>query len=256
MKYDLTFQNDSDIRLSGHVSWVGRSSVEIVVWLEQKVEDRWRKLTRALFLMACRNATNTAAAIVNPLQPANEEEKKIHLGGESETLIRITIWINSNIIFSISDRKRQRIQLQKESIFNQGPSAFEQKLIHNIFMKTMDLNDNAFNVRKIPKGKWTFRDTWNETVSVSVSAVLIRFQNLATNILELSWIQEQTEKFRIETASSWKENSWIYFVTKDYFNSFQALFGWNRLVRQRQFVIFIVFEYFVASNFYSARFQT
>lgn len=65
------------------MSWVGRSSVEVVVWLEQKIQDRWRKLTRALFLMASRNATNTAAAIVNPLQPANEEEKRIYTGGES-----------------------------------------------------------------------------------------------------------------------------------------------------------------------------
>lgn len=66
------------------MSWVGRSSVEVVVWLEQKIQDRWRKLTRALFLMACRNATNTAAAIVNPLQPANDEEKRIYTGGESK----------------------------------------------------------------------------------------------------------------------------------------------------------------------------
>ncbi|XP_055309213.1 acyl-coenzyme A thioesterase 9, mitochondrial-like isoform X2 [Sitodiplosis mosellana] len=128
-------KNDSDIRLSGHVSWVGRSSVEVVVWLEQKFQGRWRKLTRALFLMACRNATNSAAAIVNPLNPENDGEKKIFTGGEN--------------------RKRKRIQLQKESIFHgQEPSAFEQKLIHNIFMKTMDLNNKnkTFNVRKIPSG--------------------------------------------------------------------------------------------------------
>ena len=34
--------------------------------------------------MASRNATNTAAAIVNPLHPANEEEKRIYTGGESK----------------------------------------------------------------------------------------------------------------------------------------------------------------------------
>lgn len=51
-----------------------------------------------------------------------------------------------------SDRKRKRIQLQNESIFQQEPSAFEQKLIHNIFVKTMDLNNKTFNVRKIPPG--------------------------------------------------------------------------------------------------------
>lgn len=64
------------------MSWVGRTSVEVVVWLEQMIQGRWRKLTRALFLMACRNATNTAAAIVNPLKPANDEEKRIFDGGE------------------------------------------------------------------------------------------------------------------------------------------------------------------------------
>lgn len=79
-----SIQNDSDIRLSGHVSWVGRSSVEVVVWLEQKIGGKWRKLTRALFLMAARNATNTSAAIVNPLHPANDEEQRIFDGGESE----------------------------------------------------------------------------------------------------------------------------------------------------------------------------
>lgn len=86
---DIIPKNDQDIRLSGHVSWVGRSSVEVVVWLEQNIQGRWRKLTRALFLMACRNATNTAAAIVNPLRPGSDEEQMIFTGGESEFCI---IW--------------------------------------------------------------------------------------------------------------------------------------------------------------------
>lgn len=55
-------------------------------------------------------------------------------------------------LFCIVDRKRRRIQHQKESIFNQEPNAFEQKLIHNIFMKTMDINNKSFNVRNIPSG--------------------------------------------------------------------------------------------------------
>lgn len=66
---------------------MGRTSVEVVVWLEQKLHGIWRKLTRALFLMACRNATNTQAAVVNPLQPATEEERKIYAGGERMTEI-------------------------------------------------------------------------------------------------------------------------------------------------------------------------
>lgn len=58
----------------------------------------------------------------------------------------------------VSDRKRRRIQLQKESIFNQEPNAFEQKLIHSIFMTTMDCNNRTFNVRNIPPGAMWMED--------------------------------------------------------------------------------------------------
>jgi acyl-coenzyme A thioesterase 9 len=56
---DLEPKHDADIRLSGHVSWIGKSSLEVVVWMEQRRHGKWRKLTRALFLMAARDATNT-----------------------------------------------------------------------------------------------------------------------------------------------------------------------------------------------------
>uniref|UniRef100_A0A1B0C318 HotDog ACOT-type domain-containing protein n=1 Tax=Glossina palpalis gambiensis TaxID=67801 RepID=A0A1B0C318_9MUSC len=64
---DVQTRATEDIRMSGHVSWVGRSSMEIFVWLEQKENGSWRKITRALFLMTARNATNTGAAPVNPI---------------------------------------------------------------------------------------------------------------------------------------------------------------------------------------------
>lgn len=124
------------------MSWVGRSSIEVAVWLEQKQHGKWRKLTRALFLMASRNATNTEAAFVNPLAPANDEETHIYEGGQS--------------------RKQQRMLRQKESLFTQEPNNFEQSLIHKIFMKTLDLKDKTFNVRTIPAG-----DVWMENAVMS-----------------------------------------------------------------------------------------
>lgn len=39
--------------------------------------------------MAARNATNTGAAVVNALEPENDEEKKILLGGEGYSTIII-----------------------------------------------------------------------------------------------------------------------------------------------------------------------
>ncbi|XP_052865787.1 acyl-coenzyme A thioesterase 9, mitochondrial-like [Anopheles cruzii] len=129
---DLMPTHDADIRLSGHVSWVGRTSVEIVVWMEQKLHGKWRKLTRALFLMAARDATNTKAAFINPLVPANAEEKAIFDGGES--------------------RKKRRGQLQKEDLLKAEPNDFEQRMVHDLFVKSIDTKSRAFNKRILPPG--------------------------------------------------------------------------------------------------------
>lgn len=127
---DLHPKHDSDIRLSGHASWVGTSSVEVVVWLEQKHHGKWRKLTRALFLMASRNATNTKALAVNQMVPATAEEQKIFDGGAA--------------------RKKRRILSQKQSLFSVEPNPFEQKLIHDMFVKTIDMKNMTFNQRVLP----------------------------------------------------------------------------------------------------------
>ncbi|XP_020812011.1 acyl-coenzyme A thioesterase 9, mitochondrial-like isoform X2 [Drosophila serrata] len=83
-----------DIRLSGHVSWVGSSSMEVVVWLEQVIDGEINPVTHALFLMGARNATNTAAAAVNPIEPSNEKEKVILAGG-AERKRRRQEWVSS-----------------------------------------------------------------------------------------------------------------------------------------------------------------
>lgn len=60
--------------------------MEVVVWLEQKFQGKWRKLTRALFLMGSRNATHTKSLAVNELVPATDEERAIYAGGESNSI--------------------------------------------------------------------------------------------------------------------------------------------------------------------------
>lgn len=129
---NIEARSDQDIRLSGHVSWVGKSSVEAVVWLEQKQVGKWRKLTRALFLMAARDPTNTRAAVVNALEPRNEEEKAILEGGES--------------------RKKRRQAIQAFDLLKTEPNAFETRIIHDMFIKTIDTKSKAFNKRVLPPG--------------------------------------------------------------------------------------------------------
>ena len=139
---DLVPKHDADIRLSGHVSWVGKTSIEVVVWLEQNLHGSWRKLTRALFLMAARDSTNTKAAFINPIAPANEEEQKILAGGEA--------------------RKKRRIQIQHEDLLKVEPSDFEQGLVHNLFVKSIDTRSKSFNKRILPPGY-----VWMEDATMS-----------------------------------------------------------------------------------------
>lgn len=129
---DFVPKYNSDVRLSGHVSWVGRSSVEVVVWLEQMDAGKWTKITRAVFLMGSRNATNTKSLPVNPLVPATDEERKIFDGGEK--------------------RKERRLLTQNKSPFAHIPSTDEQNLVHELFMKTIDTNSQKMNSRILPAG--------------------------------------------------------------------------------------------------------
>lgn len=144
---DIDAKNDQDVRLSGHVSWVGKTSVEVVVWLEQKRVGKWRKLTRALFLMAARDPTNSRSAVVNALEPRNDEEKAILAGGES--------------------RKKRRQSFQQFDLFKTEPNAFETRLIHDLFIKSIDLKSKAFNTRILPPGAVWMEDADMSTIIFS-----------------------------------------------------------------------------------------
>lgn len=112
------------------------------MWLEQKSFGDWRRLTRALFLMAARDPTNTRAAFVNPLEPANEREEEILTGGEA--------------------RKKRRIQLQSQLLTRVIPNADEQKIIHDFFLRTVSLNEINLKKRVLPTGS-----VWMESCTLS-----------------------------------------------------------------------------------------
>ncbi|XP_031344032.1 acyl-coenzyme A thioesterase 9, mitochondrial-like isoform X1 [Photinus pyralis] len=123
-------QPNEDIRLSGHVSWVGTSSMEVVVWLEQKSHGVWRKLTRALFLIAARDPMAQKAAVINPLIATTDEEREILAGGET--------------------RKKQRKLEQSQHLTKVIPDAEEQSIIHGLFVRSVD--EVSLKSRKLPAG--------------------------------------------------------------------------------------------------------
>ncbi|CAH2003993.1 unnamed protein product [Acanthoscelides obtectus] len=127
---DYVPKSNEDIKISGHVSWVGKSSMEVVVWLEQKQSGVWQRVTRALFLLAARDVNNVGAGIVNSIIPANEREKQILAGGET--------------------RKKRRQELQKKNLAKVIPDAEEQKTVHDLFVRTVESSDVSLRNRVLP----------------------------------------------------------------------------------------------------------
>ncbi|XP_072388736.1 acyl-coenzyme A thioesterase 9, mitochondrial-like isoform X2 [Diabrotica undecimpunctata] len=130
-----------DIKISGHVSWVGRSSLEVVVWLDQKMHGTWHRITRALFLIAARDSLNEKSASVNAIEPADEREKEILSGGE--------------------ERKRRRMFMQQKHVSKLIPDGEEQQIIHNLYIRTTD-KDNSLRNRVLPPGC-----VWMSTATIS-----------------------------------------------------------------------------------------
>ena len=76
------FVNNNTL-LSGHVTWVGTSSAESTLCLEQLVDGEWIKFTDALFVLVARDPLNRGAAFINPLELVTEEEKELFKNGEA-----------------------------------------------------------------------------------------------------------------------------------------------------------------------------
>ena len=52
----------------GHVTWVGTSSAESTLCLEQLVGGEWVKITDAVFVLVARDPLNRGPAFINPLE--------------------------------------------------------------------------------------------------------------------------------------------------------------------------------------------
>ncbi|EDW64634.1 acyl-coenzyme A thioesterase 9, mitochondrial [Drosophila virilis] len=121
-----------DIELCGHVSWTGNSSMELTIYLRQKM----RTVAKAIIMMVARNATNTRSAPVNALKPANEEEK---LCFENST-----------------ERQKKRMAKQSKSVLNVKPTLSDEQLMYETFKRTRGTDALSVNMpAKLPPNcKW------------------------------------------------------------------------------------------------------
>ena len=148
-----------DVRLSGHVSWVGNTSLEIAVWIHQFSKGAWNQITRALFLMASRNSINTGAAFVNRLKFNSEDEKKLFAGGEGNFLNYVKWTFSKSHVkqldFYFKERKLNRKKKMKESLLTTVPTAEELHTIHSLFVNTISSKELFSKKRILPSNcKW------------------------------------------------------------------------------------------------------
>ncbi|XP_068156537.1 acyl-coenzyme A thioesterase 9, mitochondrial [Drosophila tropicalis] len=128
-------QANQDISFSGHVSWTGRSSMEITIYVRQLTGGHYIDVTKALFLMVARNATNTGPAPVNPLKPSGELEE--------------LAWKEADL------RQKQRRDSQSESVFNSPPREHEQTIMYRLLKRTTPPDSMDLNRRILPaKCRW------------------------------------------------------------------------------------------------------
>lgn len=136
-----------NVRLIGHISWVGKTSLEASVWADIVNGEALLPVTQLNFLMVARNAINTGPAEVNALKTCNDEEEKII----SEGALR-------------AERRKEK---HKTSALRTKPTSEEHEMIYDLIDKTTDKLCLELNKRTLPDGGRWMSDSFAISTVVS-----------------------------------------------------------------------------------------
>lgn len=121
---------DQDLRLSGHVTWVGKTSIEVTMNLEQLINNSYSKLLEARIVNVARDPLNKRPAFINPLVAETDEERNELEGGNERTKAR-----------------REQAQM---SLLKSAPTAEEREIIHQLFLESLPPRASTFSQRVKP----------------------------------------------------------------------------------------------------------
>ncbi|KAF9283116.1 hypothetical protein BGZ68_005540 [Mortierella alpina] len=128
----------SDLRLSGHVTYVGYSSMEIFMKMEEISEDKPGKhgdtILVARFTMVARDAITGKAAQVNPMLLQNDTEKKLFQMGE--------------------DHKAKKRVATDSALTKRPPTQEERFLIHDLYLEYSQYDDPQSKTKKPDNVEW------------------------------------------------------------------------------------------------------
>lgn len=121
---------ERDIKFSGHVSWVGKTSMEAKMQMFQLQDSEYCPVLEATFVMVARDSENKGSAFVNPLIPEGPKEEALFRQGELN--------------------KGRRVAFSSMSLLKMAPSAEERMTIHEMFLNTLDQKTISFQSRVLP----------------------------------------------------------------------------------------------------------
>ena len=129
---------NEDVKIMGHVTWVGKSSAESTLELYQFRDGRWVHVTEASFVLVVRDANTKGSSFVNPLVAETAEERLLLERGERN--------------------KIERLAIATDSLFKNPPSEEEKSLVHEFFIQTVDHSALSFKARCKPDGSQWMED--------------------------------------------------------------------------------------------------
>ncbi|KAJ3155270.1 Acyl-coenzyme A thioesterase 9, mitochondrial [Geranomyces michiganensis] len=159
---------DKDIRISGHVSWVGSSSMAVSCWVETVEDDAaistgpdgepstfalgkpaaerrvpGRPILAAKFTMVARDPVTGRAAKINQLKLDTENDRKL---------------------FRIGAAHRAQVIADKQFDLSSTPPTFEEmSLVHSLYSEYIQYLDPSFNKQKPSSVVW-MKDTIQQTL--------------------------------------------------------------------------------------------
>ncbi|XP_021944759.1 acyl-coenzyme A thioesterase 9, mitochondrial [Folsomia candida] len=109
-------KSTEDIRMSAHVSYVGKTSLEVCLSVDQKRGNAFSEtIFEAIFVLVAKDAIGLGPGIVNPLIAETTEEKAY--------------------IDQAKERQSRRKFDAQESLTRRPPNELERQLIHNKFLE-------------------------------------------------------------------------------------------------------------------------
>ncbi|XP_030058109.1 acyl-coenzyme A thioesterase 9, mitochondrial isoform X1 [Microcaecilia unicolor] len=121
---------DCDIKFTGNVSWVGKTSMEVKMHMLQLHGGVYSPVLDATFVMVARDPENKSPAFVNPLIPEGPEEENLFRQGEMN--------------------KTRRVDFSTVSLLKMAPTADERTVVHDMFLSTLDTRTVSFRSRVLP----------------------------------------------------------------------------------------------------------